>query len=104
MSSDYEDNEMPGTSGGMPAGDPKPTDASAKRRPAKRSGHTAASGNIVETLMATLSPEEFKGYLKGNIIALTLSGAEDSAKTLMMYTKWLNDFMTNGKIVIPKEE
>ena len=101
--SDYDNEEMPGV-GGMPAGDSKPAEGGAKRRPAKRSGHTAASGNIVETLMVTLSPEEFKGYLKGNIIALTLSGADDSAKTLMMYTKWLNDFMVNGRIVISKEE
>jgi len=79
----------------------KPKDGKKSESLSNYAGH---SGNVVETLAFSLTPDEFKGYLKGNIIAFTLGGTDDSAKSLVQYTKWLNEFITTGKITNQKEE
>jgi hypothetical protein len=57
----------------------------------------------IEYLMITMSAEQFKGYLKGNIIkyvsrADSKNGAEDYQK-LIVYSKWLEEFERSGTIV-----
>jgi hypothetical protein len=104
----------PGT-GVPPAGMQKPVGAERTRR--QRTQDTKPTGKTeslsyypnqtdqsVEYLSITLTPEEFRGYLKGNIIAHTSTkDVEDYAKALV-YTRLLNEFVTTGKITVTKEE
>lgn len=60
----------------------------------------------IEYLMITMSAEQFKGYLKGNIIkyvsrADTKNGLEDYQK-LIVYSKWLEEFERTGTIIFSK--
>ena len=53
-------------------------------------------------LQSALTPEEFKGFLKGNIIkylsrAEQKNGVEDYMKA-SSYAQWLEEFTKNGKI------
>lgn len=52
----------------------------------------------IELMQETLSPEEFRGFLKGNIIKYTMraghkegESAEKDAAKAKVYLKWLND-------------
>lgn len=57
----------------------------------------------IEYLMICMSAEQFKGYLKGNIIkyvsrADSKNGVEDYQK-LIVYSKWLEEFERTGTII-----
>ena len=57
-------------------------------------------------MLKDLSPDEFKGYLKGNIIKYVLraerkNGNEDYAKAAF-YAKLLEEFTKTGTITLPE--
>ena len=58
----------------------------------------------IELMQATFTPEEIRGFLKGNIIKYAmrqgLKEGEPCTKDhekMLQYTKWLKDFNENGK-------
>jgi len=58
----------------------------------------------IEYMKECLSSEEFKGYLKGNIIkyisrAEKKNGNEDYQKAAT-FSKWLEEFTTTGEITV----
>jgi hypothetical protein len=57
----------------------------------------------IEYLMIVMSPEQYKGYLKGNIIkyvsrADSKNGLDDYQKAIV-YARWLEEFERTGTIV-----
>ena len=53
---------------------------------------------VIDIIRAQLSPEEFRGYLNGNVLKYTLrwkrkGGAEDLRKS-MKYAEWLVETLT----------
>lgn len=58
----------------------------------------------IQYMAVCLTPDEFKGYLKGNIIkyisrANKKNGADDLKKA-QVYNKWLVEFTETGKITV----
>ena len=58
----------------------------------------------IQYLQNALSPEEFRGYLKGNVIkylsrAERKNGAQDYQKAAV-YARWLEEFTRTGKITV----
>ena len=61
----------------------------------------------IQYMQVALTPEEFKGFLKGNIIkyiarAEQKGGAADYYKA-HVYANWLSEFTTNGEITFNEE-
>jgi hypothetical protein len=57
----------------------------------------------IEVMQMYLTPEEFRGYIKGNIIKYTLRfGHKDDigkeAAKIEQYSKWLNIAISGGKV------
>lgn len=59
----------------------------------------------IEVMQQAFSPEEFKGYLKGNILKYTMragkkqgEAAEKDLAKLNVYSKWLEEFIARGAI------
>ena len=62
----------------------------------------------IEYLMIAMTADQFRGYLKGNIIkyvsrADSKNGVEDYQK-LIVYSKWLEEFERTGTIVFKMVE
>lgn len=64
----------------------------------------------IETMQANMTPEAFRGYLRGNIIKYTCRmGRKDGeaelkeAKKIQDYAKWLVESL-EGKTINPREE
>ena len=61
----------------------------------------------IRFFQASMSPEAFKGFLKGNVIKYTMredkkNGIEDLQKA-KVYMDWLIEFVTTGDITVPGE-
>ena len=61
----------------------------------------------IRFMQASLSPEAFKGFLKGNIVKYVMregykNGLED-VKKAQVYTNWLVEFYETGNITVPGE-
>jgi hypothetical protein len=62
----------------------------------------------IRFMQASLSPEAFKGFLKGNIVKYVMrehmkNGIED-VKKAQVYTNRLVEFCTTGDITVPGEK
>jgi len=60
----------------------------------------------IEYLMISMTPEEYKGFLKGNIIKYVIradekNGVDDYQKAIV-YSKWLEEFVRTGTIKFEK--
>lgn len=60
----------------------------------------------IEYLMISMSPEQFKGYLKGNIVKYVIradmkNGVDDYQKCVV-YSNWLEEFERTGTINFKK--
>jgi hypothetical protein len=61
----------------------------------------------IRFMQASLSPEAFKGFLKGNVVKYIMregykNGIEDIRKA-QVYTNWLVEFCETGNITVPGE-
>lgn len=61
----------------------------------------------IRFMQASMSSDEFKGFLKGNIIKYTMregrkNGLEDIKKA-QVYVNWLVEFCETGNITVPGE-
>jgi hypothetical protein len=62
----------------------------------------------IEYLMISMNKDEFKGYLKGNIVKYIIradnkNGIDDYQKACV-YARWLEEFVRTGTIVFSKGE
>lgn len=62
----------------------------------------------IMVMLKDLSPAEFMGFLKGNLIKYTLradrkNGLEDYAKA-KQYATWMEEFARTGTITVPGAE
>lgn len=79
-----------------------------KSRDVSRLPHyTSQSIQPIRFMQASMSPDEFKGFLKGNIIKYVMrekskNRNEDIAKALV-YCKWLDEYVRTGNITVAGE-
>lgn len=62
----------------------------------------------IRFMQASMTPDEFKGFLKGNIVKYVMrerskNKNEDVAKALV-YAKWLDEYVRTGNITVPGEQ
>lgn len=81
-----------------------------KPRPRKKDAHYDTLHQPIETMQANMTPEEFQGYVKGNIIKYVCrmgrKAGEDKlkeAKKIQNYAKWLVESL-EGKTINPRED
>lgn len=81
-----------------------------KPRPRKKDDHYDTLHQPIETMQANMTPEEFQGYVKGNIIKYVCrmgrKAGEDKlkeAKKIRNYAKWLIESL-EGKTINPRED
>ena len=61
----------------------------------------------IRFMQSSMTPEEFKGFLKGNLIKYVMretrkNGLEDIKKA-QVYTNWLVEYCETGNITVPGE-
>jgi len=77
-------------------------------RDVARQAHYMSCGvQPIRFLHSTMSPEAFKGFLKGNIIKYVIredkkNKIEDLQKAAV-YMNWLIEFTSTGDIIVPGE-
>ena len=66
--------------------------------------YTSMGIQPIQFMAAALTPDEFRGFLKGNIIKYTTrasrKGGIEDVKKAQVYMRWLHEFETTGTITI----
>jgi len=69
--------------------------------------YMAQSIQPIRVMQLILTPEEFRGFLKGNIIKYIaradFKGEQDDLDKAEVYAKWLVEYNCTGNITVPGE-
>jgi hypothetical protein len=77
---------------------PQAAPAEAQRDDVNHPAHyTAGKVECIDAIEAALTPEEFRGYLKGNILKYTWRERQKEGETAMRKARWYLDRLLGAK-------
>ena len=73
----------------------------------EKATHYQGGVQPVELMQAILTPDEFKGFLKGNMIKYAYRAGKKAGESIqkdrtkyLVYAQWLKEYLETGKITI----